>query len=81
MQHRVNEILKLTNKEDWGHVSGKDNPADIGSRGATASQLRDSQLWWFGPYWLQKGEIEWPIKPTPEESEDVDEERKRLVSW
>ena len=77
VQHRVNEILKLTNKEDWEHVSGKDNPADIGSRGATASQLRDSQLWWFGPYWLQKGEIEWPIKPTPEESEDVDEERKK----
>ena len=45
VQHRVNEILKKTRKEDWGHVAGVNNPADLGSRGVTASHLRDSKIW------------------------------------
>ena len=32
LSHRVNEILKLTTKGDWGHCPGKENFADIGSR-------------------------------------------------
>ena len=45
MQHRVSEILHLTRKEDWGHVTGVENPTDLGSRGVTASHLKDSTLW------------------------------------
>ena len=33
VRHRVNEILRLTNKNEWAHVSTQENPADIGSRG------------------------------------------------
>jgi len=50
VQHRVNEILKVSCKEQWGHVPGKENPADIGSRGMSASNLKGSTLWWRGPY-------------------------------
>ena len=39
--HRVNEILK--------HYPGDENPADIGSSGVIASQLKDNKLWWMGP--------------------------------
>ena len=52
VRHRVNEILKLTSKVDWGHCPGIENPADIGSRGESASQLKDNELWRVGPEWL-----------------------------
>ena len=53
VQHRVNEILRLSGKHDWGHCPGKDNPADIGSRGVLISELKNSSLWWSGPEWLK----------------------------
>ena len=77
VQHRVNEILRLTTKEDWGHVSGIDNPADLGSRGVTASHLKESTLWWQGPHWLKEGQNSWPNVFTLEDSPDVKEERKK----
>ena len=39
VRHRVNEILKLSNKEDWAYCSTEENPADLGSRGVLASQF------------------------------------------
>ena len=51
VQHRVNEILALSKKEDWGHVSGLVSPADIGSRGMSPSQLINNNLWWVCPTW------------------------------
>ena len=32
VRHRVNEILKLTDKTEWGHCPGKQNPADLGKK-------------------------------------------------
>ena len=40
VQHRVDEILKMTEKGNWGHCAGICNPADLGSRGAFASAYR-----------------------------------------
>lgn len=70
--------LKLSNKENWGHVGGIDNPADLGSRGVSASHLRDSKLWWNGPHWLKKGRSEWPKSLVIDESDDVSQERKKV---
>ena len=52
--------LAANQKEDWGHVTGLDNPADLGSRGVKASYLKESKLWWQGPEWLRKGKDSWP---------------------
>ena len=60
VRHRVNEILRLSNKEDWAYCSTEENPADLGSRGVLASQLKGNQLWWCGPAWLTKQPEDWP---------------------
>ena len=78
VQFRVSEILKLTKKSDWGHVGGKDNPADIGSRGVSASVLRDSKLWWEGPESLRESEENWPKTLVLEDSTDIKKERKKM---
>ena len=79
VQHRVNEILNLTIKDDWGHVAGTENPADLGSRGAAARHLKDSKLWWQGPQWLKQGKDSWPSPFLVEESTDVGNERRKNV--
>lgn len=58
--NRVAEILTISNRNQWWHVSSKENPADILSRGMTASELRFSRLWWYGPSWLLEDQPLWP---------------------
>jgi len=44
VRHWVNEILRLSNKEEWRHCPGEENPVDIGSRGAFSSNLKDDKM-------------------------------------
>ena len=55
-------------KDQWRHVPGKENPADLGTRGADPSQLKNSKFLWVGPAWLTKDEKEWPVKFQIEEN-------------
>jgi hypothetical protein len=57
--NRVKEICTLTNSEDWRHVAGINNPADLPSRGCTPYELLQSR-WWEGPKWLYGPAEEWP---------------------
>lgn len=52
VQNRVTEINELTGDSVWLHVSSKDNPADLLSRGCSLDLLKDSELWWHGPSYL-----------------------------
>ena len=80
VQHRVDEILKLTKKHQWGHVFGLENLADLGSRGGgTASHLFDNRLWWEEPQWLKEGMGSWPNYVFENGPSEVKEERKREV--
>ena len=47
--NRVSEIQAITDKNTWHHCPGKDNPADLVTRGLSATELMESTLWRFGP--------------------------------
>ena len=53
MANRVGTIQSLTTVSQWSHVSGKDNPADLASRGCLPSDLVNS-IWFQGPSLLHK---------------------------
>ncbi|XP_046963286.1 uncharacterized protein LOC124532427 [Vanessa cardui] len=54
VSNRVSEILTILNRDQWNHVNSKENPADCASRGIQAENLKDLNLWWFGPSWLKE---------------------------
>lgn len=63
--NRVQQIRDHTNPSQWRYVSSKDNPADIASRGATASELISSS-WLSGPQFLWRNEL-----PPSEDYSDI----------
>ena len=52
IRNRVVEIQNLTSPSCWKHVPGKENPADLLTRGVTSNLLTQSDLWLHGPHWL-----------------------------
>ncbi|XP_073821398.1 uncharacterized protein [Musca autumnalis] len=52
--NKVSEILDNVGNASWRHISSADNPADIGTRGCSATELKSSNLWWHGPKWLSE---------------------------
>jgi len=52
VQHRVEEIRKLTNPNSWKHCPGKQNPADFPSNGLSGEELLKSTLRWNGPSFI-----------------------------
>lgn len=59
--NRVAAIQENTDIDRWRHIDGKDNPADLLTRGVTPSELIDNQFWLHGPSWLSLPQSEWPI--------------------
>lgn len=43
-------------------MRSEDNPADLGSRGATPAELTSSDLWWHGPRWLREDKELWKVQ-------------------
>ena len=50
-----------------------DNPADLGTRGTTATKLQENTKWWEGPEWLIQRE-NWPHQPQKLDSKEASEE-------
>ncbi|GFU69044.1 integrase catalytic domain-containing protein [Trichonephila clavipes] len=65
--------------EDWKHIPGILNPADLPSRGCGVVELIAS-LWWEGPSWLNKPREEWPLSEACPDRATIDSERKRTVA-
>ena len=75
LANRVQEIQDLIDPARVLHCPGKENPADLCSRGTTAATLRSSTLWWRGPSWL----AEWSPKGEAENREDMGAEELMLL--
>ena len=58
MANRVAEILDTTDVSQWKHVSGINNPEDIGTRAINIEELTRS-VWLTGPAWLKWPESVW----------------------
>ena len=52
MTNRLVLIHELTSVEDWHHVSGVDNPADVVSCGSSPD-VSDKEMWFHGPPFLR----------------------------
>ena len=76
--NRVGFIQANTTANQWCHIDGKINPADIASRGANPSQMQDSS-WLQGPSFLQdRGDSQ--LQREHYNLEADDEEVKKIVS-
>lgn len=75
--NRISIIQETTRAEQWRHVSSKNNPADILSRGISPKALKDCTLWFYGPLFLHGQETVWPPRFIPGSSTNNNLERKR----
>ena len=58
--NRAGEIQMATEPCQWQYVPTNLSPADLCTRGATPTELKESSLWWQGPVWLLEGQASWP---------------------
>ncbi|XP_075150747.1 uncharacterized protein LOC142224855 [Haematobia irritans] len=70
--NRVCRIQENVGGTNWYHVRSEDNPADLGSRGVSPSNLAASRIWWHGPQWLSCSQSEWPVRDISSFDTDVE---------
>lgn len=81
VQNRVVYIQETLPQAKWNLVSGKENPADIATRGISPSQLINLTLWWEGPTWLSQPYNTWPVEScNVSTSENLEERTARVLS-
>lgn len=71
VENRFREICGHRDTE-FQYVRTDDNPADLSTHPLTPDELKNSEIWWWGPEWLKKEPEHWPDELTanftPEES-------------
>ncbi|XP_045032619.1 uncharacterized protein LOC116928696 [Daphnia magna] len=59
VNNRVGKILRNTNRRQWRHVAGVENPADLCSRGIDPQNVNELFQFHQGPQFLQLDPSEW----------------------
>lgn len=75
--NRVSSIQTNTDIRRWKHINGKENPADLLTRGISPKDLVNNNLWLHGPDWITLPQSEWPKSTVmQQETKDFDQELK-----
>jgi len=77
--NRVRQIRDSSSPEQWHYVATDQNPADHASRGLTAKQLVDCNMWWNGPEFLQS--TSFVMSASKGELREDDPEVRRVQSF
>ncbi|XP_062390786.1 uncharacterized protein LOC134078694 [Sardina pilchardus] len=72
--NRIGEIHKAGSVDSWRWVEGRQNIADIITRGASPEELGEGSVWQEGPQFLKLPESDWPVKTAREINPSVTEE-------
>ena len=78
VSNRVTEIQADSQRDDWFHVKGSTNIADIATRGVPAEALTTSSAWWVGPDWLRLPRECQPIAQPSSNRSSIDPVRQEL---
>ena len=78
--NRIGEIQRTTSPEQWQHVPGTINPADLPTRGLSAMALAESEVWMEGPAFLKDDESTWPAAPPPRNTTKETEDCERRTT-
>ena len=79
VQHRVDEIRRISDKNTWKFCPGSDNPAKIPSCSIDATNFVNNILWWNGLAFLLIGAGSWPDLPTKFNSVEADKELMKNI--
>ena len=58
ISNQIAEIQGITNPALWFHCPGKDNSADLVTRGMFGKELMNSESWIRGPEWLSSAQFQ-----------------------
>ncbi|GFX20995.1 reverse transcriptase domain-containing protein [Trichonephila clavipes] len=78
VKNRIKEIQKLSDPKEWRYCKGKDNPADLISRGLPLNDLKNNKIWWYGPKWLTMKQTEWPLFSEPIIETEINNDKLEL---
>ncbi|GFX71582.1 putative RNA-directed DNA polymerase from transposon X-element [Trichonephila clavipes] len=67
----ASEIARISSPDNWRHVPGRMNPADVLSRGCSPRHLLESK-WFGGPEWLLGDAVTWPTNELQCETKVLD---------
>lgn len=71
--NRVKTIQENSKTSEWRFIAGKENPADLCSRGVSAAALADPEgIWWKSAAWLSLPQSEWPSEQVDDSPEEMD---------
>ena len=78
--NRIGEIQRTSSLDQWRHVPGTVNPADLPTRGLSAMALAESEVWMEGPAFLKDNESTWPAAPPPRDNTKKNEDCERRTT-